>query len=195
MLYDNTMLEYLQYQNKHYDDSEFVTMEELFDAYEDCRRKKKKSPSYQDFKINEMENLIKLYHELNDGTYQIGKSICFVINQTKLREVFAADFRDRIVHHLIIKRFLKYFEDYFIDNSYSCRIGKGTLKGISDAHDVIKKFNNDCWIFKGDIQNFFMSINKNILADNLEKFISERYNGLHKARWINLIRMEALHRP
>lgn len=38
--------------------------------------------------------------ELREHTWRPGRSICFVTDGPKPREVFAADFRDRIVHHL-----------------------------------------------------------------------------------------------
>lgn len=39
-----------------------------------------------------------------DGTYEIGRSIAFIVTKPKKREVFAADFRDRVVHHLVMLR-------------------------------------------------------------------------------------------
>jgi len=38
--------------------------------------------------------LITLCEELNNGTYQIGRSIAFIVNKPVKREIFAADFRD-----------------------------------------------------------------------------------------------------
>lgn len=46
------------------------------------------------------------------------------------REVFAADFRDRVVHHLIARKIEPLLEAQFIDDSYSTRREKGTLYGI-----------------------------------------------------------------
>ena len=39
-----------------------------------------------------------------DGTYEIGRSIAFIVTKPKKREVFAVDFRDRVVHHLVMLR-------------------------------------------------------------------------------------------
>jgi len=47
------------------------------------------------------DNLIRLSKELRDGTYRPGRSMCFIINDPVKREVFAASFRDRVVHHLL----------------------------------------------------------------------------------------------
>ncbi len=48
--------------------------------------------------------LVQLWNELNDGSYQPGKSIAFIVHKPVQREIFAADFRDRVVHHLIINK-------------------------------------------------------------------------------------------
>ncbi|MFT6137818.1 MAG: hypothetical protein ACJAUJ_000904 [Salibacteraceae bacterium] len=48
--------------------------------------------------------------ELNDGSYEPGKSIAFIVHKPVQREIFAADFRDRVVHHLIINKLNPLFE-------------------------------------------------------------------------------------
>jgi hypothetical protein len=68
------------------------------------------------FEIDYESNLIQLFNK-ND-TYQIGSSIAFIVNKPVKREIFAADFRDRIVHQLIIKKLNPLFEKEFIYDSY-----------------------------------------------------------------------------
>lgn len=159
----------------------FVPYEELYDAYLECRKRKRGTYNALEFEINANVNLYKLWVELNDRTYQIGKSIVFCVDKPVIREVFAADFRDRIVHHLVIRRLLPIFEQHFIEDSYSCRKSKGTLYGIRRLDAKIKEATNNyttqATIIKCDIKSFFMSINKDILYDKLSKFISVYYEG------------------
>ena len=72
-------------------------------------------------------NLWGLHEDLHGGTYQIGPSICFVITRPKPREVWAAEFRDRIVHHLFYNRVAPRFFARFIADSCACIPGRGTL--------------------------------------------------------------------
>ena len=75
----------------------------LFDlhiAYLDARRHKRNKPYQIDFEKNLKSNLEQLAQELHDRTYRPAPSKCFIIEDPKKREIFAADFRDRIVHHL-----------------------------------------------------------------------------------------------
>lgn len=170
---------------------EYVTFPQLYKAYKDCRRHKRNKVSAAEFEMNLHENLQSLYEDLNNGTYEIGTSIAFVVTKPKYREVFAADFRDRIVHHLLIRRLEPYFEDYFADNAYACRKGKGTLYGVKDIESKIREvsenYTKQVWILKLDIHSFFMSIDKKILTEKLVSFMKERCIDWEDLDWwINL---------
>jgi hypothetical protein len=56
-----------------------------------------------------------------------GRSFCFVVTQPKCREVWAAPFRDRIVHHLLYAAIAPRFLASFVHTSSACIPGKGTL--------------------------------------------------------------------
>jgi RNA-directed DNA polymerase len=75
------------------------------------------------FEVDYEYNLVKLCEEINNGIYQIGRSIAFKVDKPVKREIFAADFRDRVVHHFLIGKLNRLFEKQFINDSYSCRVG------------------------------------------------------------------------
>ena len=156
-----------------------IDLEELFDAYFNCRSNKRITANALAFEVDYEHHLVQLCEEINNGTYKIGRSIAFIVDKPVKREIFAADFRDRVVHHLIIGKLNHLFEKQFIHDSYSCRIGKGTHFGIQRIDKFIRQcsanYTKDCHILKLDLQGFFMSINKNILFAKLEQFIKEKY--------------------
>jgi len=156
-----------------------IELEELFQAYFDCRKNKRNTANALAFEIDYEHNVVQLCEEINNGTYEIGRSIAFIVDKPVKREIFAADFRDRVVHHLVIGKLNHLFEKQFIFDSYSCRVGKGTHFGIQRIDKFIRKcsenYTKDCYILKLDLQGFFMSINKNILFSKLEQFITEKY--------------------
>jgi RNA-directed DNA polymerase len=149
-----------------------IELNQLFEAYYSCRHNKRNTANAIAFEIDYENKLIQLCNEINNGTYQIGRSIAFIVNKPVKREIFAADFRDRIVHHLIINKLNHLFEKEFIHDSYGCRINKGTHFGIKRVDTFIRKcsknYTQDCYVLKLDIQGFFMHINKNILWQKLE---------------------------
>ena len=99
---------------------------DLFQAYYDARRNKRNSKTVLQFEQNYESNLIELYNEIKNQTYKIKPSVCFINFRPVQREIFAADFRDRIVHHLVYNYISPIFERVFINDAYSCRKGKGT---------------------------------------------------------------------
>src|SRR3990172_6773550 len=103
------------------------SFEELVAAYFDCRRTKRNKPSALAFEQYLERNLVRLYEELQACTYRPGQSICFVITRPKPREVWAADFRDRIVHHLLYNRIAPRFYASFMTDSCACIPAPGTL--------------------------------------------------------------------
>ena len=114
----------------------------LFDlhfAYYEARRHKR-NKSYQiAFEKNLTANLEQLAAELFARTYRPEPPTCFIIKDPKKREIFAADFRDRIVHHLYYNYTHELFERNFIADSYSCIKGRGTHYGISRLESHIRK--------------------------------------------------------
>ncbi len=152
------------------------SFEQLTQAYFDCRKCKRNSRSALEFEQNLERNLTKLRDELLNGTYTIGRSICFVITHPKPREVWAAEFRDRIVHHLMYNHIAPGIENTFIADSCACIKGRGTLYAAQRLEYKIRSatqnWTNDCYYLKADLANFFVSIDKNILATLLTKKIT-----------------------
>lgn len=150
---------------------------ELTKAYFDCRRSKRNSQSALKFEINLERNLQALDNELRTNTYTPGKSICFVITHLKPREVWAADFRDRIVHHLLYNRIEKIIHARFIADSCACIPGRGTLYGAirleKKVRSITQNWAKPAYYLKADLANFFVSIDKNILSKLITKHISE----------------------
>jgi RNA-directed DNA polymerase len=97
-----------------------------------CRRNKRNTINALAFEVDTEANLLALQCEVREHTYRPGRSICFVTDGPKPREVFAADFRDRVVHHLLVSHQERIFEPIFIHDSYACRKGKGTLAARND---------------------------------------------------------------
>ena len=176
-----------------------IELEELFTAYFECRKNKRNTANALAFEIDYENSLVQLCEEINSGTYRIGRSIAFIVNKPVIREIFAADFKDRVVHHLIIGKLNQLFEKQFIHDSYSCRVGKGTHFGIQRIDRFIRQcsvnYTNDCYILKLDLQGFFMSINKPILFTKLEKFINEKYQVTDKDLLIKLCKQVIFNDP
>ena len=168
------------------------SFEELVQAYLDCRRTKRNTASAQAFELDQERNLARLRDELVAGTYRPGRSICFVITRPKPREVWAADFRDRIVHHLLYNRIAPRFHAGFIANSCACIPGRGTLYAATrlahDVRSVTQNWSRPAWYLKCDLANFFVAIDKQVLFALL-------CNRVHEPWWRELTHLVLFHDP
>jgi hypothetical protein len=171
----------------------------LFAAYYECRRNKRRTHNAMRFELNQEEEVTSLYEELLTGNYQVGLSRAFIVFEPVQREIFAADFRDRVIHHYIIARLEPVFERLFIYDSYSCREGKGTHFGVSRIDGFIRScsqnYTRDCYVLKVDIQGFFMNIRKEILLEKVLFILKKQYKGFDKELLSDLCKKVILHNP
>jgi len=155
--------------------SKIFTFEKLYRAYLDCRRTKRKTINALKFEYNLERNIFLLLKELEIKTYKPGRSICFVAKNPSPREIFAAGFRDRVVHHLLIREIEKIGEKMFIFDTFSCRKNKGTHLAVKRLKNFIKKatenYKKRAFYLQLDISGFFMAINHGILYNIFEKII------------------------
>jgi len=145
----------------------------LYRAYLDCRKNKRYTYHAAKFELNLERELLKLEHDLQTQTYKISRSICFVVTIPTLREVFAATFRDRVVHHLLYNFLEPIFEPKLIDQSFACRKSKGTHQSLEYLSASLRKITHNntrpAYFLHLDIKGFFMSLDKNILYGLIEK--------------------------
>ena len=148
--------------------SETFTFEKIYRAYLDCRKTKRKTINALKFEYNLERNLFLLQKELQTKTYKPGKSICFVVTEPCPREIFAAGFRDRVAHHILVREAEPIWEKHFIFDSFACRKTKGTHSAVKRLKKHIKKGK---FYLQLDISGFFMAINHDILYSLFEKLI------------------------
>jgi len=153
------------------------TFEELYEAYLSCKKNKRNTINALKFEIDLEGNLHRLVSSLNNKTYKPTRSVCFSITYPKPREVFAADFKDRVVHHALYDHLNPIYEKIFIYDTFACRKNKGTLNAVKRVQSFTRKISNNskkrAYFLQLDIHNFFMSIDKNILYNILSKKIKD----------------------
>lgn len=166
--------------------------EDLVQAYYDCRRNKRNSASARLFEKNMEINLLELHDDLIAGTYRPGRSICFVVTRPKAREVWAAAFRDRVVHHLMYNHVAPRFYASFIADSCACIPGRGTLYAATRLESKIRSasenWSKPVFYLKCDLANFFVAIDKAVLRQQLEAKITEPW-------WLALATQILMHDP
>lgn len=163
--------------------TQVFNLKNLYLAYLDCRRTKRNSVYAIEFEFDLEKNLRQLLSELVTRKYESGQSICFVVKEPKPREVFAAGFRDRVAHHLLVREILEAGERKFIHDSFACRKNKGTHQAVKKLKKFLRAGQADkkpLYYLQLDIDGFFMNIDKAVL----EKLVGRLVSGQKKpAEW------------
>lgn len=158
------------------------SLQNLYTQYLKCRRNKRNTLNALQFEFNAEWKLAELAVELQHKTYRAKRAIGFVVAKPKLREIVAADFSDRIVHHILVDTLEAIFEPQFIYDSYACRQNKGTHKAVARVEQFIRQLSVNAqpsYFLQLDIHNFFINIDKNILLGLIYKRTRD-----HNLRWL-----------
>lgn len=151
--------------------------ENLFIAFDEFKRGKRKKEDVMCFEKNLEENIFELSEELISKAYLHGSYVNFAIYDPKYRTISKAKVRDRVVHHVLFNYLYGIFDKTFIFHSYSSRLGKGTHIGVKNFHKKMREasenFRKPCYALKCDIKKFFANINHAILISLLAKKIND----------------------
>jgi hypothetical protein len=157
--------------------------ENLYRHYLSCRSNKRNTINALRFEAHQELNLLALREALQMRTYRPAPSVCFVTKRPKLREIFAADFADRVVHHVLVGYLEQYWERVFIHDSYACRKGKGVHAAVERLQRFVRQVTANgqrrAWYLQLDIRNYFMRIDKGILWQLVAPHIADE-----DARWL-----------
>lgn len=102
----------------------------LYQAFAEARKGKLNTVNEQRFEENRDIELIKLAEAILNKTYVPTRSVAFIITEPTPREIFAASFRDRVIHHFLVQQCGHFWDKRLSARSFSCREGKGVLYGV-----------------------------------------------------------------
>lgn len=161
---------------------EELFLKDLLKAYIDARKHKRSTDDAHIFEEHGMWNLMLLFIDIIEETYEPSRGIAFITYYPVTREIFAAPFRDRIVHHLLYNASYEWWDKRLIYDSYSCRVSKGTLFGIRRAEkmmrQVTRNFTVTATVAKFDLQGFFMSLKRIKLSERVKWGLDRQF--MHK---------------
>lgn len=119
--------------------------------------------------LHELEpNLCQLQADLLDGSYRPAGYRTFWIHDPKPRQISAAPFRDRIVHHALTRVLEPVFEPRFTDFSFASRTGYGQHPALELARKACGEYR---FVMKGDVRKYFPSIDHEILKGLLRRAV------------------------
>lgn len=146
----------------------------LYNAYLEARRGKRLRKACYWFDVRAGAVLDWLHRRLHDGTYTPRGYKRFMVREPKPREICAPWFGDIVVQHAIYHVVRPIFDRTFIDQSFACRIGKGTHKASEYAQAALQQCDPDRYTLKLDIRKFFYRIDRDILRRLIERKIKDK---------------------
>ena len=146
----------------------------LYSAYLDARRGKRKKRACFQFEIELGANLANLYEEIHSASYKPKPYFKFIIYEPKERIIHAPAFRDIVVQHAIYRVIYPIFDKTFINTSFACRLGYGTHRASNYTQESLRACRDEDYILKLDIKKFFYSIDRQILRKQIERKIKDK---------------------
>jgi retron-type reverse transcriptase len=148
-----------------------TSLENLFAAAKKAARGKRAKGKVSEFLMNLEPEVLRLRRELVSGEYRPGGYVHFEVRDPKPRKISAAPFRDRVVHHALTGILEPVFERRFSDNSYACRVGKGTHAALAAAREGVRRYR---YCLKCDVRKYFASVDHGMLLGQLERVLKCR---------------------
>lgn len=155
----------------------FYDPESLYASWRRFRRGKRRRKDILVFERHLEDELFSLSEDLASGRYVHSDYHRFYIRDPKYRMIHKAAVRDRVVHQALYDALEPLFESKFFYDSYSARFQKGTMRAIDRVLYFIRKASRngrqEAWIFHGDVEDFFGTIDHEILLARLARSVHD----------------------
>lgn len=139
-------------------------------AFWKAKRAKEANRQVIDYTADLGQNLYALSRQILDKSIKVGDYHYFKIFDPKERQICAASFKERVLHHALMNVCHAIFERYQIFDSYASRPGKGTFAALTRAEAFTKQYQ---WFLKLDFRKYFDSIDHDVMKRLLYKKIKD----------------------
>jgi hypothetical protein len=163
-------------------------------SYLQARKNKRNTRNQLQFEMHQEARLLQLAKDIYERKYTPRPCIAFIINKPVKREIFAADFTDRVIHHLLYRCIYPIIDRKLINDTYSCRVDKGTLYGINRVKKFIRSCSNnyakETYILKLDMQAYFMKMQHQIIYNKVVGMLAEQklnFSGISRETVLYLL--------
>lgn len=149
----------------------------MFASWTGFSNGKHSKPDVIAFEYRLEDNLFALRDSLLFGEYRHDPYKPFTIYDPKRRRIHKATVKDRVVHQAIVNVIEPLFENRFIHDSYSCRIGKGTHAAVDRLQTFLRQASRNntrtVYALKCDVKKFFASVSHDVLLVLLARQIND----------------------
>lgn len=156
---------------------EIISPRNLILAWRRARKGKTKKEYVIEFEKETRKNILQLHEELKTQIYSPKALVSFVLRDPKTRKISKSNFRDRIVHHALVRIIEPIFDKTFICDNCANRKGKGTIFALQRfskfQRKVTSNFTSSAYCLKADVKHYFQEIDLEILVNILSRKIKD----------------------
>lgn len=149
-----------------------ISFENLHSAFRLAARGKREQPEVVRWRYHLETRLLKLRDRLVAGDYEFGPYRSFMVLDPKPRNIVAAPFEDRIVHHAMCNVLVPVFEKSFIFDSYACRDGKGTHPAVFRLQEFMRGTPGG-HVLQCDVRKYFQSVDHAVLKRLIRRKVKD----------------------
>ena len=154
--------------------------ENLRFAFWKAARGKCARPDCREYRANLDAELGLLADGLASGSYPVGNYSRFLIHDPKEREICAAPFGERVLHHALMNVCEPWFDKWLVFDTYACRRGKGQMAAVRRAQHFARRHT---WFLKCDIRKYYDSIPH----DRLRALLRRKFKDADILGWFDRI--------
>ena len=140
-------------------------------AFVKASRGKRHREDQRAFEADLDAELGRLRDGLVDGTYPVGNYLRFRVFDPKEREICAAAFGERVLHHALMNLCEPEFDRRLSPDSFACRRGGGQTAALARASRWCRR---RAWYMKCDIRKYFDSIPHDGVRQMLSRVFKDR---------------------
>ena len=158
--------------------SNIYNINNIISCFDEVCKNTKNKKKVEEFKQYKTIYISRIYNELKNKTYKVGKFNIFYIYEPKKRRIVSLNMYDKVINHLVSRYILNIaLTPCLIDSNCASREGKGTTYALNiyfKYRNIMNRKYNNYYILKCDIKSYFASIDKNILKSKIIRRIKDK---------------------
>ena len=135
---------------------------------------KRHQAEVQAFEHHLETRLCEIRREVDAGAYRWGTYRRFLIRDPQQREIRAAPFRDRVLHHAIFAVLDPLFTRGYIADSYACLRARGTHAAARRYCEFVRARRGVGYLVQCDVQRYFASVDHRVLLELVARRVGDR---------------------
>ena len=151
-----------------------VDIDDINDVYKEVRKNVRNKNKIYKFEDYYSLNISKIKEVFDSGNYDMGKYNIFLIREPKYRIIMSQNIFDKVINHIVVRKFLYVLEKVLIDSNVATRKNRGTSLGVKFIRKYLNKLDGEIYALKFDISNFFYNIDHEVLINLLKGKIKDK---------------------